>query len=1285
MEATKLTSIYEIFDYLYNKLQTKTTREDLPIYIVNHYYNKQGNLRNNNWSIINYLRNHGLNNIRKINRLLKFWNKHIDDYDIIYDENDNVTIVLKPEYKEETNYYDYLDYLNEVAQQQEEYNNAMEESFNKAAKEAYDEQSIFKPSDIFEIKQTKEFTPVNPFEEQLEQPKSNDNFDVEQELQYIEQLKDKSIYEKGVIFYIGKNKRVRFSTLKQSIINFLDSIENLDKWCFKYYIEAFGKGEWKTIPLNSDNIPRIKNFITSSFSEKIDNMVQDYYYGTGEEVRFINASDQAETINDVQVTIDLCSAIEITPKAFGKKKSETEIYCDNGGAFYDAVIKEEYSYLEQFTSRYQIFSTLLNSDNKPRDEFNLNCLLYAFKQSGKFDDKTLTAMKTRCFTRIVSYKQVCDLCKEFKIRLSIKKYDAKQKQIKSINNNKFIGYTETDAIATIELILIRKHYFLNETVNGITSYYIKNIDSINQWCIQHNKPFEYGFRISRFNNKGNPDVDKRKTSISSSELIQLMEENNLVRKLTFSDRSIFQSDLHHYIKSDIDQLNIHENDCRKIEPNPNKSEQDKPKIFYADCESDVITKDVHKAFYIAWTERNSNDIHGAFGEDCLNKFFDAIPNKSIVYFHNLGYDARLMNNFNIKQSMDKNTRIMSEDITYNGKTIKLKDSFSILSMPLARFPKTFGLQCGEKEMFPYRYYTIERLKSNKGIISEAGTDEIALNWNQQQFEDNLKKIGADNGDGTFDMIKYCEFYCMQDVRILQQGFDKFRYDTLNGPIGMDVDDYLTAPAIANSYFKEHIYTQAENMNEYSGITREYIQQFVYGGRCMTRDNEKWHVTKTLNDFDAVSLYPSAMKRLYVVNGTPKVMTKDMLNVEYLLNHTAAEQEQVSEQKFMSAYCVHIKITKVGIDRHFPLIVKKDPITNTNKNVNECCEMHVDNIMLEDLIKYQAIECEIISGLYWTGIKDFTMQDVIQKLHELRCEYKVTKNPMQEIIKLIMNSAYGKTIQKPIKTNTVYKKVQTFKRYYRKFGKNGIETTKSKARFDEHKDQIKIDESGKEYIQLQTTPAQSFIEKNHSKIKEAIDINTNLVGITVNKQIDDFFTPTLMGVQILSMSKRLMNEVMCTAEDNDIPIYYQDTDSMHIENDKIPLLADKFKERFGRELIGKNLGQFHNDFDELEHNPVSIESYFLGKKAYIDKLTNDDGEIAYHIRMKGVTGSCIELEANRKFDGDVMMLYNHLANNNNLTFNLTDVKAKFKNNKNKTVSNLTEFKRTIKFIGETNDV
>jgi hypothetical protein len=65
-----------------------------------------------------------------------------------------------------------------------------------------------------------------------------------------------------------------------------------------------------------------------------------------------------------------------------------------------------------------------------------------------------------------------------------------------------------------------------------------------------------------------------------------------------------------------------------------------------------------------------------------------------------------------------------------------------------------------------------------------------------------------------------------------------------------------------------------------------------------------------------------------------------------------------------------------------------------------------------------------------------------------------------------------------------------------------------------------------------------------------------------------------------MSKRIMNEVMCTAEDLGIRIFYQDTDSMHIDMNRLNDLAIEYKSRFGRELIGKNLGQFHNDFDEV---------------------------------------------------------------------------------------------------------
>ena len=45
--------------------------------------------------------------------------------------------------------------------------------------------------------------------------------------------------------------------------------------------------------------------------------------------------------------------------------------------------------------------------------------------------------------------------------------------------------------------------------------------------------------------------------------------------------------------------------------------------------------------------------------------------------------------------------------------------------------------------------------------------------------------------------------------------------------------------------------------------------------------------------------------------------------------------------------------------------------------------------------------------------------------------------------------------------------------------------------------------------------------------------------------------------ILSISKRIMNEVICTAEDNDIEIYYQDTDSNHLGVDDIKRLSELY--------------------------------------------------------------------------------------------------------------------------------
>ena len=45
--------------------------------------------------------------------------------------------------------------------------------------------------------------------------------------------------------------------------------------------------------------------------------------------------------------------------------------------------------------------------------------------------------------------------------------------------------------------------------------------------------------------------------------------------------------------------------------------------------------------------------------------------------------------------------------------------------------------------------------------------------------------------------------------------------------------------------------------------------------------------------------------------------------------------------------------------------------------------------------------------------------------------------------------------------------------------------------------------------------------------------------------------------------------MCLAYDIGCHVYYQDTDSIHIECNDLPKLEEAFKLKYGRELRGKN--------------------------------------------------------------------------------------------------------------------
>ena len=115
----------------------------------------------------------------------------------------------------------------------------------------------------------------------------------------------------------------------------------------------------------------------------------------------------------------------------------------------------------------------------------------------------------------------------------------------------------------------------------------------------------------------------------------------------------------------------------------------------------------------------------------------------------------------------------------------------------------------------------------------------------------------------------------------------------------------------------------------------------------------------------------------------------------------------------------------------------------------------------------------------------------------------------------------------------------------------------------------------------------------------------------------------------------MNKVFSCADDCDIKIYYQDTDSIHLKYDDVDKIENGYKEEYGSEFVGEELGNFHIDFsmDDANTEIYAIWSLFLGKKTYIDILepTDKDGKTinSEHIRMKGIPAPCIKYYAQQK--------------------------------------------------------
>lgn len=955
-----------------------------------------------------------------------------------------------------------------------------------------------------------------------------------------------------------------------------------------------------------------KVFPNQKYNIVIGNIHYPINLNTRQRLIDILKNDLIETIeeqggSDADVAVQINNIQKITIELF----TPTNKYQKHNGAFFKYLHRTHFD-----LSNYQIF-------NKPLIEpITDNCLIYALFVGGLSAEK-LQVLRLKCKVNNIPLCKLDAICDELKIRINLKK-------MKTPIDTEIVVFGKTNT-ETYDIGLLDEHFFINND-SKVTYYCIDNYDEVKDLA-------DCNFI---FKKEGKYYKKDKKRTMESFKLIKFLLDNkeNFLTNLNKFDVANTQ----YYAKVDnkIETLYytpVLDKNYKPVETNEQKNKklgkEYTPKTLdniYFDFETYTIDN-VHKPYLCCYTD-DKNNSHCFYGADCglqMLKYLSVAFKKTNhirMIAHNSSYDIRFLYKHltNISE-ITKGTKVMSCKASFNKLKVEIKDSLSLITMPLKNFPKTFKLDNYVKEVISYNMYNKTDCLKKRYIPIQEG-----IKWLQQedkdieQFLSNIKKWNLTNDNDEYDCIEYSKNYCEIDCKILQKGYNIFREWMLE-LVHIDINNILTIASLAHRYFIEQgCYV---GVNELSGVTQMFIQKCVVGGRVMCANNKKCKLSGTrIMDFDAVSLYPSAMKRMDgFLKGLPKVI----------------ENFNYDDLKTKDGYFVEIKIKSVGIHRKFPLLsfVNDNGIRIfTNELVGKT--IYIDKIALEDAIQFQNISFDIIRGYYFDEGLNNTINSVIDNIFNERLNLKKNKNPAEIVYKLIMNSGYGKSIMKEIETETQY--------------------------FNNESD-LKV-----------------FISRNYNWVVNYEQIyDSSLQKVKLVKSVDTHFNIAQVGVSILSWSKRIMNEVMCLAEDNQLNIYYQDTDSIHINETDIDVLAEKYNEKYNKQLIGKQMGQFHSDFDlEGCNNIYANRSIFLGKKCYIDELKgiNENGieKIGYHIRMKGIPSSCIAWTAKHLGYNNVFELYEDLYNGKEIEFDLTQEQSKdnFKFHSNGSIKTLEEFKRRIKF-------
>ena len=385
---------------------------------------------------------------------------------------------------------------------------------------------------------------------------------------------------------------------------------------------------------------------------------------------------------------------------------------------------------------------------------------------------------------------------------------------------------------------------------------------------------------------------------------------------------------------------------------------------------------------------------------------------------------------------------------------------------------------------------------------------------------------------------------------------------------------------------------------------------VVGGEKLTDEERQFMFDHTIQDFDARSLYPTAMSRSFIPLGCPEFFRCSLGTTEELL-----KKEPLPDDAFYV-------IKNVKYDKKLALPCncwkqkKPEPRCRWTNFVPPEEQLVRKQTDLLTMMEVQGAHFEILGGCKWTHGKCTKIQNMMKELYNFRRlnHSNGFDHPIQEIAKLLMNSYYGKNVTKMRKFRSVM------------FALNPWQ----------------YDEKTKKFFQVNGfLDVQRFIKANFHRVE-----GFRLLGETFEVKVrdeDKGAYDACFGCEVLAGSRALICRVSAAIEEiTKAPPLYTDTDSLHVFGWQIGAISEWFQKKFGIPMIGGELGQFHPDFEPQGFKPGEkfLGSVFfcgVGKKMYIDEVFGDQGSTYFHKRAKGIRAEWLSKDEYKQlYDGKILV-------------------------------------------------